>query len=215
MKSHPVHLLMGLCLLVFSGSLSGRAATVWNGPLITYNQPAPDPTFATNQDLLTPNVSLTRTATSGMFNGVTETFYTHDVSPADTEWAVGSLTNYATLTYTNWETCGGGHPVLNLPGQQLVVHLISDDIYLSLKFTFLGGGGLGGFTYERSTPLRLTLQASGNALDISWPVAGPRLQAQTNGLANWGTVPNSTTTNHVVVPIDPANASVLYRLALP
>jgi len=87
-----------------------------------------------------------------MFNGVSETFYTHNVSPAGTAWAVGSLADYATLTYTDWETCGGGHPVLTLPGQQLVVHLIAEDIYLSLKFTDLGGHGFGGFSYVRSTP---------------------------------------------------------------
>lgn len=143
---------MGVCLAGVFGPLSGRAATVWNGPLITYTQPAPDPTQATNRDQLTASVSLTRAVSAGMFNGVTETTYTHNVSPANTEWAVGSLANYSTLTYTNWESAGGGHPVLNLPGQQLVVHLISDDIYLSLKFTALGGQFTGGFSYVRSTP---------------------------------------------------------------
>jgi glucose/arabinose dehydrogenase len=142
-------------LAAFSGALNGRAATIWNGPLITYNQPAPDPSQAANRDQLTANVSLTRGATSGMFNGVTELGYSHNVSPADTEWAVGSLADYATLTYTSWEQAGGGRPVFNLPGQQLVVHLISDDIYLSLEFSYLGGGnanGGTGFTYMRSTP---------------------------------------------------------------
>ena len=43
---------------------------------------------------------------------------------------------------------------------------------------------------------------------------------QTNGPGggigtNWATVPGSTVTNLVVVPIDPANGSVFYRLALP
>ena len=144
--------LVGLCLATVSGAMSGHAATVWNGPLMTYTQPAPDPTQAANRDQLTPNVSLTRAMSSGMFNGVSETFYTHNVSPTNTLWAVGALADYATLTYTNWETIGGGHPVLNLPGQQLVVRLIADDIYLSLKFTFLGAHGVGGFSYERSTP---------------------------------------------------------------
>jgi hypothetical protein len=65
-------------------------------------------------------------------------------------------------------------------------------------------------------PVRLTIQANGNNLDISWPVAGGRLQSQTNGLdGGWSTLPGSTATNHVVVPIDPSNMSVFYRLALP
>ncbi|MDB6066393.1 MAG: Glucose/sorbosone dehydrogenase-like protein, partial [Pedosphaera sp.] len=152
MKPHTNYIFMGLCLAALSWPLSARAATVWNGPLITYTQPSPDPTQAANRDQLTPNVSLTRAVSSGMFNGVTETIYTHDLSPADTEWAVGSLADYATLTYASWEITGGGNPVITLPGQQLVVHLISDDIYLSLKFTALGGHFAGGFSYIRSTP---------------------------------------------------------------
>ncbi len=79
-------------------------------------------------------------------------------------------------------------------------------------------GPAGSFTSSLS--VRLTVQVSGNLLDISWPVAGGRLQTQTNspgvGIGtNWVTVPGSTATNHVVVPIDPANGSVFYRLAVP
>ena len=88
-----------------------------------------------------------------MFNAVTETAFTKLVSPADTAWAVGALSNYASLTYSDWTTTGGGNPVINLPGQQLVVHLISEDIYLSLMFTNLPAGP--GFSYIRSTPLNV------------------------------------------------------------
>ncbi len=129
-----------------------HAATIWNGPLITYTQPSPDPTLAANQDRLTPNVWLTREVTAGLFNAVTETVYTKPESPADTEWAVGNLADAATLTYSTWEGAGGGRPVINLPGKQLVLHLITDDIYLSVKFTSLGRQGAGGFSYIRSTP---------------------------------------------------------------
>jgi hypothetical protein len=46
------------------------------------------------------------------------------------------------------------------------------------------------------------------------------LEAQTNSLSvglgtNWGTVPGSAATNHVVVPLDQSNGSVFYRLAVP
>lgn len=312
-----------LCLPMAAG-----ASTVWTGPLITYNQPAPDPTQPANQDQLTPNVALTRAAATagsgmgGMFNAVSESSFSKGVSPADTEWAVGTLDNYASLSYTDWTTCGGGRPVQNYPGEQLVVHLKTDDIYLSLKFTSLPQGS--GFTYIRSTPavadqppsvtitnpasgtnfstfppatnvfvslaasasdsdgsvtnvqffdgtnrlgnvtaapyqmtasfglgshaltavatdnaglsstsgvvnisvnvgntpLRLTVQPANGALDISWPVTGARLQTQTNsravGLAtNWITVAGSTATNHVVVPQNPTNGGVFFRLAVP
>ena len=46
MKTHPNYLFAGLSFVMVSSLLSGHAATVWNGPLITYNQPAPDPTQA-------------------------------------------------------------------------------------------------------------------------------------------------------------------------
>jgi glucose/arabinose dehydrogenase len=154
MKPKTNYLLMGLCLAVLSGPLSGRAATVWTGPLITFTQAAPYPNTG-DRDQITPNVALTRatpsgSGTGGIFNAATETSFAKFVSPAGTKWAVGSLADYATLTYTDWTTCGGGNPVHNLPGQQLVVHLISDDIYLSLKFTSLPTGA--GLAYIRSTP---------------------------------------------------------------
>jgi len=151
---------LSVCLSLFPGAFTVRAATVWTGPIITYTQPAANPSQPENQDPLTPKVVLTRALSSGMFNAVNETFYTHNVSPAGTEWAVGSLDNYATLTYTSWEAAGGGRPVMNLPGQPLVVHLIAEDIYLSLIFTDLGGHFEGGFSYQRSTPAPSNVPAS-------------------------------------------------------
>lgn len=73
-----------------------------------------------------------------------------------------------------------------------------------------------------STPTNLTVTVSGNGLTLSWPVShvGWILQTQTNSLATglsgtWFAVPGSTTTNSVIVPINPANPTVFYRLALP
>jgi glucose/arabinose dehydrogenase/plastocyanin len=99
----------------------------------------------------------------------------------------------------------------------LTVHGFGQDAdgELYALVTNTSANGTGGIVYQLA-PLRLAIRMSGNTLDISWPVAGGRLQAQTNNLAaDWIDVPNSTTTNRVVVPIDPANASVFYRLAVP
>ena len=75
--------------------------------------------------------------------------------------------------------------------------------------------GTGGIVYKLAS-IRLTSAVSANTLTLTWPVAGGRLQAQTNGLGtNWVTVAGSTTTNRVDVPINPANTSVFYRLAVP
>jgi glucose/arabinose dehydrogenase len=107
-----------------------------------------------------------------------------------------------------------------LPGG-LTVHGFGQDANgeLYALATNTSANGNGGVVYKLFS-VRLTAKVSGNLLDISWPVAGGSLQSQTNspgvGIStNWVTVPGSTATNHVVVPIDPANGSVFYRLAIP
>jgi hypothetical protein len=75
--------------------------------------------------------------------------------------------------------------------------------------------GNGGVVYKLAS-LRLTGRRTGNAIDLSWPVAAGHLQAQTNILrATWSDVPNSAGTNHIIIPIDPAGPSVFYRLTVP
>jgi polygalacturonase len=68
----------------------------------------------------------------------------------------------------------------------------------------------------------LNFQASGNQLQLSWPVdhIGWRLQIQTNSLDkgldfSWVTVPNSTNTTSANILIDPSNGSVFLRLIYP
>ena len=71
-------------------------------------------------------------------------------------------------------------------------------------------------------PTNIVFSVSGNKVNLSWPTdhIGWALQVQTNSLANglqlnsnaWVTVPGSTMVNSTNFPIDPANASVYYRL---
>ncbi len=156
LTQHPIPLLRLLATITsIAISQTTPAATIWTGPDIAFTQAAPYPNPPGDRDQLTPNVALTRATpaglgTGGMFNAVTESAFTKFVSPANTRWAIGALSNYASLTYSDWTTAAGGTPVITYPGQQLVVHLISDDIYLSLKFTNLPAGP--GFSYIRSTP---------------------------------------------------------------
>ena len=49
-----------------------------------------DWTMEANQDRITDNVWLTRANTRGIFNIKTESNYTDNMSPADTEWAFGT-----------------------------------------------------------------------------------------------------------------------------
>ncbi|HEY1788957.1 MAG TPA: LamG-like jellyroll fold domain-containing protein, partial [Verrucomicrobiae bacterium] len=69
------------------------------------------------------------------------------------------------------------------------------------------------------TPTNIVTTVANNNLYLTWPVdhTGWQLQAQTNtvstGLStNWVNVAGSATTNQVVVPINPANGTVFYRL---
>lgn len=119
--------------------------------MILYTQPAPIPDEASNQDRLTPDVWLTRATSKGLFNAYSET-NAGTLSPANTEWALGTLEQYDSLAYTNWLAWLNGQSPVTLVGQPAVLHLISDDIYLSIEFTEWVPGGSGGFAYQRSTP---------------------------------------------------------------
>ena len=75
--------------------------------------------------------------------------------------------------------------------------------------------GHGGVVYKLAS-VRLTARLAGNAIDFSWPVGVGHLQSKTNLLsAAWSDVLNPAGTNNISIPIDPANPSVYYRLAVP
>lgn len=136
--------------LFLLGDASAKASTIWDGPPIIFTKAnGADWTQPSSQDRITANVWITRATTAGLFNARTENVYTHYSSPSDTEWAYGTLANYNTLTYTNWEGWNGHDPPSSI-GQDAVVHLISEDVYISIKL-LSWGGSLGGFSYERST----------------------------------------------------------------
>ena len=121
--------------------------------MTSYDQPGTDPTQPANQDRLTSRVWLTRDQSEGLFNAVTESSYDMgpNTDPTDTEWSYGSINNYASLTYTTWAGMSTNKPptMVNRPA---VLHLITDDIYLSITFNFWGSKASGGFAYLRSTP---------------------------------------------------------------
>jgi glucose/arabinose dehydrogenase len=107
-----------------------------------------------------------------------------------------------------------------LPNNQTVHGFAEDgdgEVYALATNTSANGNG--GVVYKLVS-VRLTARVSGNQLDLSWPLAGARLQAQADrsgaGITtNWMDVPGSRATNHVVIPLDPVNNSAFYRLAFP
>lgn len=166
----PLRIIPALLLILLAGSFAGErcsgAATIWNGPLITFTEPAGGSgSNPADQDRITSDIWLTRNQIQGLFNAAQESSYTHFSSPAGTEWAYGSLANYATLQFANWETWNGHNPP-SMVDQPAVLHLIPDNIYLSVEFLSWGGNA-GGFSYERSTPLAVPEPSGGGLLVLA------------------------------------------------
>ena len=72
--------------------------------------------------------------------------------------------------------------------------------------------------YSTDNPTNITASVSSKTLTIAWPAnhIGWILQAKTNDLSSgqWFDLPGSDVVNAVVIPINPANPSVFYRLRM-
>jgi hypothetical protein len=195
------------------------AATVWTGPLISYSQPAPDPTQPANQDRITTNVWLTRASSKGLFNAFSESNATAS-SPAGTEWAFGALSNYASLTFATWQGLLNGQSPTTLVGREMVLHLTADDIYISIEFSVWGSGGSGGFAYERSTPAPLTLLGGGIsggqfAFSYAADLGVEYVIDSSSNLVDWNVVATNTGSGGTAVfgaPVDTTGAK-FYRVS--
>ena len=142
--------------------------TVWSGPNMTFEKSGfdtADTTDPLNQDRMTDNVWITRASNEGIFNIAPghEDHYIRFTSPEGTQWATSVMpansgktiaaANWQQLTFTDWAPSYGGPGMAlgaNIITHNAVVHLLTDNIYLDLTFTFLSTGGE--FTYSRSTP---------------------------------------------------------------
>jgi len=141
---------------VFAAATAAHAQDVFTGLDVEYVQDGfTDINLPENQDGITGNVWITRGVGQGIFNIAQEPSFTgmggSSPSPIGTRWARGSAADHASLTFSTWGVVHENAPPL-LVGQDLVVHLVDDDIYIDLRFTAWGSGaGLGGsFAYLRS-----------------------------------------------------------------
>tara|TARA_Y100000768_G_C23687128_1_gene545032 strand:+ start:151 stop:633 length:483 start_codon:yes stop_codon:yes gene_type:complete len=125
--------------------------TIWNGGKITFTKSDDsDPTKAENQDRLTSNVWITRGINGGqIYNAAKESNADKNTSPTGTKWSVGTIDEVKTLTFNNFRTAVGSPK--DVVGKNLVMYLVDDKIYLSVKFSSWGQGKGKGFSYERST----------------------------------------------------------------
>lgn len=131
-----------------------HAEDVWSGTDFFFEkEDFADPDLAENQDRITDAVWITRDVNRGIYNAAQEGSYTGD-SPADTEWATGNAADWQSLTFTTWFDWHGG-PTNGPPsvvGVDAVVHLISEDIYIDIRFeSWTQGSTGGGFSYSRAS----------------------------------------------------------------
>lgn len=124
---------------------------IWDGGTITFSKAdGADPTDPANQDRISGTVWLTRGNNGGqIFNIRQENSYNKQDSPLGTEWAQGKLDEIANLNFRPFRAAVGSPK--DVVGKDLVLYLVDDDIYLSVKFTRWAENKGGGFTYERST----------------------------------------------------------------
>jgi hypothetical protein len=151
--------------LCFTSATIGQ--TTWTGPKLTFQkQGIDDPLVEANQDRITDLVWLTRGSDNVLFNAKTQTEVTLESqgygSPEDTEWAAGTTANISTLTFTDFKSAApknnfGTPQVKQMAGNDYVLHLITDDVYIDIKIltwqTRIQGAG---FSYERSTNQNLS-----------------------------------------------------------
>ena len=164
-KSIKIVLSISLAFLIYScseddsvnpgpgGNSGGNEITgeIWTGSNITFTKAdGADPTEEANQDRITDNVWITRGNNGGqIYNIKSEGSANKDQSPGGTEWAQGTIDNVANLNFKPFREAVGSPK--SVEGKNLVVHLIDDDIYISVKFSNWSEGKAGGFRYERST----------------------------------------------------------------
>ena len=155
----------GLALLVHALLANSLVAAplVYTGHTVVFSKaPFADFTLPANQDYILNDIIITRGETMGIYNIAQEIAFAFNVSPAGTAWAFPnnnplatlSASNWSALTFADWLTAnggtGGGPPAT--VGQDAVVHLIDQDIYLDIRFTdwTSAPGNGGGVAYERA-----------------------------------------------------------------
>jgi hypothetical protein len=125
---------------------------IWDGPITTFSKTSgADPTNSANQDNITPSVAITRGSGGEIYNAVSESQFERGVSPIGTRWAIGSVSNIQNLTFSSFRNTftNIGNEVV---GENLVLHIVDEDVYLSVTFLSWEKQQNGGaFSYERST----------------------------------------------------------------
>ena len=127
------------------------SSKIWTGDMTSFvKEDEKDPSNALNQDRITDNIWITRGNNGGqIYNAAKESSDNKTKSPIGTEWAIGSLDKIDGLNFKDFRAAVSSPK--SVVGKDLVLHLIDDDIYISVKFKSWSQGKKGGFSYDRST----------------------------------------------------------------
>jgi hypothetical protein len=156
--------LPGIALTLLCGlAPTTHATTLWTGPNTNFTQ---SPSNLTDE-LIPGAVSLTRNYSQWLYNPDAGDAGPGVGTPTDTGWAFGTLDNYGAYYYQSFYDLRDGDLSTLLPGSPMVVHLINEDIYLSLTFSAWPKNG-GFFAYTRSTPA-VTITTPTNAMVFAAP----------------------------------------------
>ncbi|MDC1517288.1 cadherin domain-containing protein [Cyclobacteriaceae bacterium] len=197
-----------------NGTTAGNAeVSIWTGSTKIFTKVNnTNPTIEANQDRITDKVWITRANKEGgqIYNIVSESASNKTISPSGTEWAEGKISNYASLNYKSFRSATGKPK--NAVGKTYVVHLIDENIFLSLKFISWSGGKQGGFSYERSTNNALNNETSidytsgsgTNTLTFNYTVASDHITSDLDYVAT-----NSLTLNGGAINDTAGNAASL------
>ncbi len=125
---------------------------IWRGERMTFTkEDGADPTVPANQDRITDNVWITRRNDGGqIFNILERDGPLAPVSPIGTRWALGTTDDIENLDFKPFRPAVVSPK--EVPGKDVVLHLVEEDIYVDVRFLSWSQEKQGGFSYERTTP---------------------------------------------------------------
>jgi hypothetical protein len=141
-----------LVALVFPVAAQSADGVVWTGPMIEFAKAdGANPRQEANQDRITDSLWITRGNSGGqIYNAVDESRANARTSPENTLWALGTTDDLDGLNFRPFRATVDKPK--DVVGKNLVLYIVSDEIYIDIVFTSWSTGKDGGFAYRRSTP---------------------------------------------------------------
>jgi len=170
-----------------------------------------DVSLTTTSPANSPSVIASTVQSGAVF---TATVQTNGVTAIAATGTVAFKTNSVAQSVGTVATGTANSTPTAVPAAYTITAIYSgDSVYASSTNTLVVG------TLVNTSRTNLVMSVLGNQLTLSWPAdhTGWTLQSQTNSLstglsATWSDVSGSTTTNQMIMTINPANPAVFYRI---